>query len=139
VKPAFPELVFTPVRALVFAGDNAREREARLTLGETAVIVSPTSGSAPEMKALPYESVIAIYQSRSREPQWVTEAGAVNPVMRVDRGAFGFLKGDRDWLTIRTKDEFLPLRSDGNILKRVAAALEERTGLTVVRAERSRR
>jgi hypothetical protein len=60
-------------------------------------------------------------------------------VVRVDRGAFGFLKGDRDWLTIRTKDEFLPLRASSDVLKQVAAELERRTGLSIVRVDRSRR
>ena len=124
---------------LVFANENSRERDVRLTLDQTALVTAPTEGSDPSPKSLPYSEVIAIFHSRSREPQWVTSAGAVIPVMRVDRGAFGFLKGDRDWLTIRTKSEFLPLRAGADVLKKIAAALEQRTGLSVVRADRSRR
>jgi serine/threonine-protein kinase len=137
--PTFPTVGFAPVRVLVLANENARERDVRLTLAGSAVMVAPMEGSDRIPKSLPYREVIAIFSSRSREPQWVTQGGAVLPVVRVDRGAFGFLKGDRDWLTIRTKDEFLPLRASSDVLKQVAAELERRTGLSIVRVDRSRR
>jgi hypothetical protein len=43
-------------------------------------------------------------------------------------------KGTPDWVTVRTKKGFVPLRVPENDLQRFVAELEARTGATVVRA-----
>ena len=49
----------------------------------------------------------------------------------MEGGAFGFLKGGRNWLAVRTKQTSLVLRVGDEDLRRVIAALEERTGQKV--------
>ena len=53
---------------------------------------------------------------------------------KVGGGVFGFLRGDRDWLTVRTSKDLVAVRADGDLMKLVAAALEERTNVKVVPA-----
>ena len=48
-------------------------------------------------------------------------------------GAFGFLKGGRNWFGLQTKDSLLVLRVDDEAVGRVTAGLQERTGLTLQR------
>jgi hypothetical protein len=43
------------------------------------------------------------------------------------------MRGDRDWVSVRTKAEFLMLRPDAGVVARVIEAIEARTGLTTVR------
>jgi hypothetical protein len=77
--------------------------------------------------------MIAIFHSRSREPQWIGPSGVVLSIVKMDRGMFGFMKGNRDWVSVRTKAEFLMLRPDGPLVARLIEAIEARTGLTAVR------
>jgi hypothetical protein len=51
----------------------------------------------------------------------------------MDGGIFGFMKGDRDWVSVRTKAEFVTLRPNAASVAGVIAAIEARTGLTTVR------
>ena len=46
---------------------------------------------------------------------------------------FGFLRGDRDWVSVRTNAEFVMLRPDGPLVARVIEAIEARTGLATIR------
>jgi hypothetical protein len=119
---------------------KARERELALRLGPDGISFSePGASTGDSIKTIAYAAVIGLYQSRSREPRWVSPNGAVNPVAKLGGGGmFGFLKGDRHWLTIRTKEEFVAFRTEEEFIKRIVAALEERTKLTVVAARASR-
>ena len=60
--------------------------------------------------------------------------GTVVPVAKVGGGKFGFLKGTPDWVTVRTKEAFIPLRVPERDLARVVAELEARTGVKTIRA-----
>ena len=48
-------------------------------------------------------------------------------------GKFAFLKGVPDWITLRTRQAFIPLRVQEEDLARVIAELEIRTGSKIVR------
>ena len=104
-------------------------------LGSDALVVAGQDASGAT-KSVPYSSVIAIFHSRSREPQWAGPTGAALPIVKMDGGMFGFMKGDRDWVSVRTKAEFVMLRLDGPLVARVLEAIEARTGLTTVRVGR---
>jgi hypothetical protein len=125
-------MTFAPVRIVVLGGTRASERETSLQLTRDALELPEKDGSGA-IKSVPYASVIAIFHSRSREPQWVGPTGVVLPIVKMDGGMFGFLRGDRDWVSVRTKAEFVMLRPDGPLVARVIEALEARTGLASVR------
>jgi hypothetical protein len=129
--------VFTPVRLLMVDG-RARERESTLRLDSTALLLVDPDSPRIVMESVPYTSVIGLFSSRSREPRWVQPNGEVASVARVGGGMLGFLRGDRDWLTVRTSKGLVSLRADGDVMKRVAAALEERTNLKVIPAPNNR-
>jgi hypothetical protein len=107
-----------------------------LTFSGEALALTEKNRTAA-FKSVPYSAVIGVFYSRSREPQWVGPTGLVLPIAKMDRGMFGFLRGDRDWVSVRTKAEFVTVRPDGDLVARVIAALEARTGLTTVRVGRS--
>ena len=54
------------------------------------------------------------------------------PVVKVG-GKFSFLKGTPDWVTVRTRKGFTPLRVPDTDLARLIAELEARTGAKTVR------
>jgi eukaryotic-like serine/threonine-protein kinase len=134
-RPTLPAMTFAPMRLLVLAGARTSERETSLQLTGDALALTPKDGTGA-IKSVPYSSVIAIFHSRSREPQWVGPTGIVLPIVKVDRGMFGFMRGDRDWVSVRTKAEFVMLRPDAPLVARVIEAIEARTGLTTVRVGR---
>ena len=70
--------------------------------------------------------------SNSKQPLWNSPNGPAE-AMKVDAGAFGFLKGGRNWFGLQTKDSLLVLRVDDDAVGRVTAGLQERTGLTLQR------
>ena len=127
-----PPVVFTPLKLVVFTGGKARERDVTVRLAEQDVAVTDRSAGA-SLANVPYITVVGLFYSRSPEPRWTGPTGIVIPVAKVDRGRFGFLRGDRDWLTIRTPTEFTALRPESSHLARIIEALEARTGLKVVR------
>jgi hypothetical protein len=127
-----PPVVFTPLKLVVFTSGKARERDVTVRLGEQDVAVTERSAGA-SLATVPYNTVVGLFYSRSPEPRWTGPTGIVIPVAKVDRGRFGFLRGDRDWLTIRTPTEFTALRPESSHLARLIEALEARTGLKVVR------
>jgi len=130
--PILPSVTFAPVRLVVLAGTRASERETSLSLTGDTLALTGRDGSGA-IKSVPYSSVIAIFYSRSREPQWIGPTGLVLPIVKLDGGMFGFMKGDRDWVSVRTKSEFVMLRPEGSFVARVIEAIEARTGLTTVR------
>jgi hypothetical protein len=125
-------MTFTQMRQLVVAGGRPSEREGSLMLGSDALVLPVQDGSGGT-KSVPYSSVIAIFHSRSREPQWTGPTGVALPIVKMGGGMFGFMKGDRDWVSVRTKAEFVMLRPDASVVARVLDAIEARTGLTTVR------
>ena len=54
--------------------------------------------------------IVGIYYSHSRDPRWINPAGTVVPVVKADTGRFRLFRGGSDWLTVRTKTEFILLK-----------------------------
>ncbi|HEX5474253.1 MAG TPA: hypothetical protein VFX12_06275, partial [Vicinamibacterales bacterium] len=128
---AIAPVVFRPVRLFLIDGASGHERDAAVRLTSDAVQVFDGDKT---LKTIRYDAVIGLFQSHSREPRWVTPAGVAVPIAKVDGGALGFLKPSHDWVTVRTKGEFVPLRPDSDSVPRIVALLEQRTGLRVRRA-----
>lgn len=97
-------------------------------------LITVTVGSAAPLKSIPYQDVIALFYSRSKDPKWLPASGVAVPVATFDDGKFSFLKQTvRDWVIVRTRAEFITLRPGAAIVPQVIAALEARTGLSIVR------
>jgi len=129
-----PKPVVAPVqfraKVLVKEDDKSRERDATVRLAEGQVTV--TGSDRAIVGALPYEAVLSVIYSKSKQPLWDGPAGAT-PIQQVDGGAFGFLKGGRHWVSLRTKERFIVLRVEENQVASVLSLIEERTGRTTVR------
>jgi len=82
------------------------------------------------LHSVPYESVISISYSRTRDPMWNSPKGPA-PLARVGGGAFGIFF-ERHWISLRTdtSERFIVLRCDGDVVGKALSALEERTGRT---------
>ena len=117
-------------KILVKEDDKSRERDATVRLAEGQVTV--TGPDRAIVGALPYEAVLSVIYSKSKQPLWDGPAGAT-PIQQVDGGAFGFLKGGRHWVSLRTKERFIVLRVEENQVASVLSLIEERTGKTTVR------
>jgi protein kinase-like protein len=135
--PVRPGLVTTPfrfdARAVVADGDKRREREASILVADGSVTVSEKDKGAKALYVVPLDSLIGLTYSSSKQPLWDSPNGPAE-AMRVEGGAFGFLKGGKNnWFGLRTKDSLLVLRVDDDAVGRVTAALQERSGLTLQR------
>jgi serine/threonine-protein kinase len=130
--PAKPVVAPVQFRAkiLVKEDDKSRERDATVRLAEGQVTV--TGPDRAILGALPYETVLSVIYSKSKQPLWDGPAGAT-PIQQVDGGAFGFLKGGRHWVSLRTKERFIVLRVEENQVASVLSLIEERTGKATVR------
>jgi len=121
-------LVFE-TRALV-GTRKPKEQSAQLVLGDGKITIIPTSDPSTTLCAIPYDRVLAINVSRSRDPLWNSPQGPA-PVARAG-GALSRLgiSVARDWISLRTStdEQFVAMRFDEVIIKRVLLALEERTG-----------
>lgn len=127
--PAVPAMTFTRLKLLVLDEGKGRDRDAslRFDAGSMTVMDGDTT-----IRTTRYSDVIGLYQSHSREPKWATPDGTAVPLAKVG-GKFGFLKGTPDWVTVRTREAFIPLRVPERDLARVVAELEARTGKKAVR------
>ena len=121
-------MTFANVRPLVPGDARASDREALLRLGSDELQVIDGSQT---LHTIAYRDIIGLFHSHSREPKWATPDGTAVPVAKAG-GKFSFLKGAPDWITVRTKAAFIPLRVPGDDLNRVIAALEARTGTKIV-------
>jgi len=125
--------LFAPVafdaRTLTNVSRSGRERDAQLVLSDGKVNVV-ANDKQRVLHSVPYESVMSISYSRSRDPMWKSPNGPA-AVARVGAGPFG-LFFERHWICLRTDttDRFVVLRVDGDVVGKVLAALEERTGRT---------
>ena len=146
--PVATESPAPPVRALAPRPSNAvdhllifetktlvgvrkpREHDAQLVLANGTITVTSEMGSEYPYYSIPYESVVSITYSRGRDPMWNSPEGPA----QVTRGggALGRLGigGARDWISLRTttKDQFVAMRFDELLIRRILLALEERTG-----------
>ena len=119
-------------RALVTAGNQQREREAKVHLADGKVTITPDDNPNEVIHAMPYEGIVSINYSRGRDPLWHSPEGPAL-VLRAGAGALGgMFRGTRHWVTLRTRDArdlFIVLRFANDVqVKRALTALEERTG-----------
>jgi len=125
-----PALVFD---TRVFVGTRKpKEQGAQLRLGDGRITVIPQDDPTTPLCSFPYDRVLSIDVSRSRDPLWSSPEGPT-PVARGGGlwGRFG-INIARDWIALhtRTEEQFVAMRFDEVILQRVLLALEERTGRT---------
>ncbi len=130
VETTVPEasLVFE-TRALV-GTRKPKEQSAQLVLGDGKITIIPTSDPSTTLCAIPYKRVISINVSKSRDPLWNSPQGPA-PVARAGGTLSKFgIASIREWISVRTStdDQFVAMRFDEVIIKRVLLALEERTG-----------
>jgi len=123
-------LVFE-TRALV-GTRKPREQSAQLVLGDGKITIIPQDDPASRLCSFPYGRVISISVSRSRDPLWNSPQGPA-PVARAG-GTLSRLgiQVSRHWIALRTstEEQFVAMRFDEVLVKRVLLALEERTGHT---------
>lgn len=130
--PVLPTVTFNRLKFLAILDGKPRDRDAILRLDSDGLHVLEGEST---LQTAAYDEVIGLYHSHSKEPQWATPSGTAVPVVKVG-GKFTFLKGTPDWVTVRTKKGFIPLRVDNDLeLARVIAALEIRTGTRVVQTK----
>jgi hypothetical protein len=129
-----PKPVVAPVsfraKLLVKEGDKRRERDATVRLADGQVTVIGPDRAI--LSAMPYDAVLSVIYSKSRQPLWDGPAGAT-PIQQVDSGTFGFFRGGRHWVSLRTKERFVILRVEENQVPSVLSVIEQRTGKTTVR------
>jgi serine/threonine-protein kinase len=134
--PARAAVLTTPfrfdARAVVADGDKRRERDATVLVADGTVTVTDKDKNGTALYTIPVDAVIGMTYSNSRQPLWNSPSGPAE-AMKVEAGAFGFLKGGRNWFGLLTKDSLLVLRVDDEAVGRVTAGLQERTGLTLQR------
>ena len=130
--PTLPTVTFSRLKFLGVQDGKPRDRDAILRLESDALHVLEGEST---LQTAAYAEVIGLYHSHSKEPLWATPDGTAVPVIKVG-GKFSFFKGTPDWVTVRTKKGFIPLRVDNDLdLARVIAALEIRTGTRVVQTK----
>jgi serine/threonine protein kinase len=121
-------LVFE-TRALV-GTRKPREQSAQLVLADGKITIIPTSDPSTTLCGIPYGRVISIHVSKSRDPLWHSPQGPA-PVARAGGTLSKFgIAATREWISLRTStdEQFVAMRFDEVIIKRVLLALEERTG-----------
>jgi hypothetical protein len=74
--------------------------------------------------------VITLSSSRSRQPRWRNANGSEGGA-DLRGGAFGFLKSERTWMAIQTRDHTYVVRADRDDIAPLARAASERTGRAV--------
>jgi serine/threonine protein kinase len=130
VARALPPVTFDSLKLLVMDGTRSREQDATIHLSGGRIIIIAVGERL--LGSLPYEEVLTLSSSRSRRPRWRnadgTESGA-----DLGGGAFGFLKSDRTWLAIQTRDHTYVVRAARDGIESLAHAASDRTGLPVVK------
>jgi serine/threonine-protein kinase len=119
-------------RAVVADGDKRRERDAVVVVADGAVTVKEKNKSDKPLYVVPIDEVIGLTYSNSKQPLWRSPNGPAE-AMRVEGGAFGMFKGERNWFGLRTKDALLVVRVDNDAVSRVIEGLQGHTGLTLER------
>jgi serine/threonine-protein kinase len=126
--PSEPLLIFET--KTVVGTKKPREHDAQLVLADGRITVTSDVESEYPFYSIPYDSVISISYSRGRDPMWNSPEGPAQ-VTR-SGGALGRLGivVARDWISLRTntKDQFVAMRFDELLIRRILLALEERTG-----------
>jgi hypothetical protein len=116
------------IKLLVLGEDKPRERDVTLRLAADTFDVLD---GARTIETAAWQDVIGLFHSHSKEPRWTNADGQAAPVAKVG-GGFGFLKGTPDWITIRTKRNFIPLRVRDEDVARLRTEVEARSGARMV-------
>jgi Protein kinase domain len=124
-----PSVTFGKLKLLTLEEGKSRDRDASLSLGPDALQVLDGEKT---LKSAPYRDIVSVFHSHSREPRWTGPDGKSAAVGKAG-GKFSFLKGVPDWVTVRTKEAFIPLSVPDGDLPRIIRELESRTGTKVVR------
>ena len=130
----FPEVRFQGA-ALVGNGAQQHEREARLVLANGNVSVVAGSGDKELLQAVPFSGVFSISYSQGRDPFWESPDGP-DLVLRVRGGTLEKwgISVHRDWVSLLVAanepdtGRFIVMHFDEAMVRRVLAALEDRTG-----------
>lgn len=120
-------------QTVVAEDGKLRRRDTTVELADGAVSV--VGNDSAFSTVVPLAGIVGFTYSRSKQPLWNTPQGPAE-IAHVDGGAFGFLRGDQDWVSLRTDRMSLVLRVREQDARKVIAALEERLGRTVERVER---
>jgi serine/threonine-protein kinase len=122
-----PPVVFD-VATIVGNGEEQRERKAQALLANGSLTVIGDDRTV--LQTLEYDRLESISYSRGRNPLWKSSSGPIE--IARPKGKFGFLKGDRHWITLRTQGTFVVLRVDQREAGKLLDTLEERTGRHVI-------
>jgi hypothetical protein len=127
-EAALPDVTFGKLKLLIVDEVKTRDRDAALRLGRDSLEVMD---GATTLHRAAYSDVIGVYYSHSKEPRWTTAAGQSLAVAKAG-SAFGLFRGTPDWITVRTKQVFIPLRVREDDVRKLTAELEARIGTRVV-------
>jgi len=130
-RPELPVAVFSRIR-LLLPGDRPRDRDATLRLAPDGFEVLDGTRA---IESASWQDVIGLYYSHSREPRWTNADGQSAPVTKAGGGGFALFKATPDWITLRTRRNFVPLRVHVDDVTRLAAAIEARAGAKIVAAK----
>jgi len=120
-------------KAVVADGDKRRERDVLVTLADGTVTVKEKDKADKALYVVPLDTLVGLTYSNSKQPLWNSPDGPAE-AMRVEGGAFGFLKGgERNWFGLRTRESLLVVRVDDDAVGRVSEGLQTHTGLTLER------
>jgi len=131
-RPQLPVAIFSRIKLLVLGEDKPRDRDATLRLASDGFEVLDGTRA---LESASWQDVIGMFHSHSKEPRWTNGDGQSAPIARPGSGGFGFLKGTPDWITLRTKRNFVPLRVREEDLVRLRAELEARSGAKIVQTK----
>lgn len=126
--PSEPLLVFET--KTVVGTKKPREHDAQLVLADGRITVTSDVESEYPFYSIPYDSVISISYSRGRDPMWNSPEGPAQVTRSGGTlGRLGIVVA-RDWISLRTttRDQFVAMRFDELLVRRILLALEERTG-----------
>jgi serine/threonine-protein kinase len=125
--PALPPLLFEAQTVVVEDGRN-RQRETKVQVGNGTVTVTDKDDNV--VTTMPFASVVGFTYSNSRQPLWNSPQGPAE-IVHIDGGAFGFLRGDQHWVSLRTDRMSLVLRVRDQESRRIVLGIEERLGRKV--------
>jgi serine/threonine-protein kinase len=125
---ALPTLSFDHLKLLMIDGSRSREQDAKIHLADGRILIIAVGDRL--VASIPYGDVMTLSSSRSRQPRW-RNANGTDSTADLGGGAFGFLKTDRTWVAIQTRDHTYVVRADRDDIGPLARAASERTGRPV--------
>lgn len=124
---ALPPVTFRAQTVVVEDGKN-RQRDTNVEMANGVITVTEKDNKL--VTSIPYSAIVGLTYSNSKQPLWNTAQGPAE-IAHLDGGAFGFLRGDQHWVSIRTDAMSLVWRVREQDSRRVILAIEERTGKKV--------